>query len=93
MTDQQQQTEAAGCLSAVDRLVGRIRVTYRSDVVGSGVFWEGPPIGIPGIRNFVARDLAERVAADGKSRTDGMWMVDAVPNVKLTGGRDDATAK
>ncbi|MBU1655141.1 MAG: hypothetical protein KJ558_10015 [Gammaproteobacteria bacterium] len=67
---------------AADRFSGRIRVTYQSDVVGSGVFWEGDPIGIPGIRNLCARDLAVAVSRDGVSRRDGMWRAEVVPDAE-----------
>jgi hypothetical protein len=50
-----------------------IRVETESDVLGNGVFWEGPTSRISEIRNIPARKLAHLVATDGKSRSAGMW--------------------
>lgn len=52
-----------------------IRVETESDVLGNGVFWEGPACRVSEIRNIPARNLARLVAADGKSRSAGMWRV------------------
>ncbi len=58
-----------------------IRVETKSDVLGNGVFWEGPTSRVSEIRNIPARKLAHLVAADGKSRSAGMW------RVSVTSGR------
>lgn len=50
-----------------------IVVTYNSEVLGSGEFWRGPEDALRNIRNIPARRLAEKVAADGKTRSVGMW--------------------
>lgn len=53
--------------------LGVIRVTYRNDLLGSGVFWEGPADRIGDCRNIPARMLAEHVAANGGKKSSGMW--------------------
>lgn len=52
-----------------------IEVTYDSEILGSGVFWEGTPDKIHEIRNIPARNLAQKVVNDGETRTSGMWTV------------------
>jgi hypothetical protein len=54
----------------------QVRVSYDSEVLGSGVFWVGAPAEISKIRNIPARRLAERVVKDGVARKDGMWQVE-----------------
>lgn len=53
----------------------RIVVEYENEILGSGVFWEGPAENINEIRNTPARRVAETVAKDGETRTVGMWAV------------------
>jgi hypothetical protein len=55
-----------------------IRVETASDVLGNGVFWEGPASRVNEIRNIPARKLAHLVATDGKPRASGMWRVSAM---------------
>jgi len=55
-----------------------IRVETKSDVLGDGVFWEGPTSRVMEIRNIPARRLALLVATDGKPRASGMWRVSAM---------------
>jgi hypothetical protein len=55
-----------------------IKVIYNNDILGKDIFWEGDSRDIGQIRNIVARDLAVRVATDGKTRTSGMWKVSEV---------------
>jgi hypothetical protein len=57
--------------TASDELV----VHFKSEVLGAGEFWRGPPSRIHEIRNVVARELAAHVAEDGRRRQDGMWIV------------------
>lgn len=52
-----------------------IVVTYDNEVLGSGEHWRGDAADIEAIRSRVARWLAEGVAKDGQTRTDGMWTV------------------
>lgn len=52
-----------------------IVVRTDSPVLGQGIFWQGPDGDIEGIRNIVARDLAEDVAMDHVTRRQGMWVV------------------
>jgi hypothetical protein len=52
-----------------------IEVSFKSDILGSGVFWEGSEKQISEIRNIPARMMAEQVVADGEERKDGMWTV------------------
>lgn len=52
-----------------------LRVEYQSEVLGGGVFWQGPVSEISKIRNIPARQTAALVARDGKSRVAGMWRV------------------
>lgn len=51
-------------------------VTYQSEVLGNGQFWQGRVDEIEEIRNIPARDIAREVAKDGKTRTIGMWKVE-----------------
>jgi hypothetical protein len=53
----------------------KIKVEVKNEILGDSVFWEGDISDISKIRNIPARMLAERVAADGKTRKDGMWVV------------------
>lgn len=53
----------------------RIIVTYKSEVLGQGIFWEGPSVRINEIRNIPARELAKEVIKDGQPRQVGMWSV------------------
>lgn len=53
----------------------RLRVEYRSEILGHKTFWEGESDDIGSIRNFPARETARKVAQDGKSRKCGMWYV------------------
>jgi len=59
----------------------KIRVEVKNDILGNSVFWEGDSSDIKQIRNTPARMLAEKVAADGKTRKDGMWVVSAIEGV------------
>jgi len=61
------------------RLEGKpmIRVEVKNEILGDSVFWEGPAEKIEEIRNYPARDIARKVAQDGKPRKDGMWVVSA----------------
>lgn len=55
-------------------IVNRIvRVTYESDVIGSGVFFEGVVDDKAKIANVVAAGIARQTAADGLPRKAGMW--------------------
>ena len=53
----------------------KIKVEVKNEILGNSVFWEGAASDISKIRNIPARILAERVAVDGKTRKDGMWVV------------------
>lgn len=55
----------------------KIKVEYKSEVLGDGVVWEGDSKNINQIINIPARQLAYRVAKDGVSRKVGMWIVTA----------------
>jgi hypothetical protein len=55
-----------------------VRVSYNSEVLGKGIFWEGPSSKINLIRNIPARMVAEEVVKDGKTRETGMWKVEVV---------------
>lgn len=59
--------------------LGRIRVEYKSEVLGDGVFWEGPATAVAEIHNIPARQTAQMVAKDGKARVYGMWHVSMLP--------------
>ena len=59
-----------------------IEVNYKSDILGSGVFWSGQEELIKEIRNIPARLLAEKVVVDGKERKDGMWTVKQINNTQ-----------
>lgn len=62
-------------------LLGVIRVTYDSEVLGSGVFWEGRADDIKEMRNIPARMLATRVAKHGGKEQLGMWTAELLlPN-------------
>ncbi len=52
-----------------------IKVIYNNDILGKDIFWEGDSRDINKIRNIVAQNLANKVAIDGKTRSDGMWTV------------------
>lgn len=52
-----------------------IEVSYKSDVIGSGIFWSGPVGAISLIKNDVARQMARTVALSGKTVNYGMWEV------------------
>jgi len=53
----------------------QIRVEIKNEILGDSVFWEGDIKGICQIRNIVAKNLAEKVAQDGRARKSGMWRV------------------
>lgn len=55
--------------------IARLQVTYCSEVLGNGVFWEGPPDRIEEIHNVVAQDLAQRVLRSQRPQATGMWRV------------------
>lgn len=56
----------------------KIRVTYASEVLGSGTFWEGDALNIDLINNLPAKQVAHHVANDQIPRTFGMWRVTAL---------------
>lgn len=56
----------------------KIRVEYKSDILGANVFWEGSANNIEEIRNIPAKMQARHVARDQKTRTIGMWTVSAI---------------
>ena len=58
-----------------------IVVEYESDVLGSGVFWQGPEEQINEIHNIPARKTAELVVLDGLTRSCGMWTVRQWPSI------------
>lgn len=60
----------------------KIIVEVKNEILGDHVFWTGDEHGIATIRNMVAKQLAEKVSQDGKSRSDGMWYVRADPDIK-----------
>lgn len=55
-----------------------IRVSYTSEILGSGTFWEGEDNSVKEIRNISARKLAKKVVMDGETRELGMWKVEKV---------------
>jgi hypothetical protein len=67
------------CGSDSSAVLGRIRVEYKSEVLGDGVFWEGPATAVAEIHNIPARETAQMVAEDGKARAYGMWHVSMLP--------------
>lgn len=54
-----------------------IKVEFKNEILGDGVFWHGPVDQIDRIRNIPARETAKLVAKDGKKRVSGMWHVSA----------------
>ena len=73
---QNQMTFAAKTMQPI---VGRrVRVRYRSSVLGEGVFWEGVVDESTQIHNIVADRLAKHTASDGRSRSEGMWRSEVV---------------
>jgi hypothetical protein len=53
-----------------------VTVSYKSEILGEGIFWKGPEKDIKQIRNIPARRMAELVVVDGKTRNSGMWQVE-----------------
>lgn len=53
----------------------KIKVEVQNAILGDSVFWEGDGADIAQIRNIPARQLAEQVVADGRTRKSGMWIV------------------
>ena len=51
----------------------RVRVTYESDVLGSGVFFDDYVDAATAIHNVVAESIAKQTAEDGLPRKAGMW--------------------
>ena len=56
----------------------KIRVEIKNDIMGDSVFWEGDSKHIMSIRNIPARNLAQDVITDGKTRKQGMWVVSEI---------------
>jgi hypothetical protein len=61
--------------SAVASEPKHILVEFKSEVLGAGVFWQGPASDIEQIHNIPARETARLVVRDGKPRVCGMWHV------------------
>lgn len=58
----------------VDAVVRRrVRVTYESDVLGDGVFFDDYVDERTTLRNVVAELIAKQTAEDGLPRKVGMW--------------------
>ena len=55
----------------------KIKVEYKNDILGNGLFWEGDSSEIATIRNYPAKLLAREVVKDGATRKSGMWIVSA----------------
>lgn len=55
-----------------------ITVSYKSDVFGSGVFWQGKDEDVNQIRNIPARKMAQELISAKlvDTITNGMWMVE-----------------
>lgn len=58
----------------------RVRVLYDSDLLGSGVFFDGIVTPETTLRNVVAESLARQTAEDGQPRRAGMWHSAVVAN-------------
>ena len=56
----------------------KIKVEVKNNILGDHVFWEGDSKDIADIRNIPARQLAEKVREDGKTRKTGMWIVSVI---------------
>lgn len=56
----------------------RIRVSFKNDILGTGVFWEGSEL--DQISNVVARELAEEVRDNPgvEIASCGMWTAEKV---------------
>jgi hypothetical protein len=50
-----------------------VTVSYSSEVLGSGIFWEGEEKDLSNCRNYPAQALARSCFKDGKTHTGGMW--------------------
>ena len=56
----------------------RIKVEVKNDLIGDSIFWEGDSENIFEIKNSLARQLAQQVIIDGKTRRLGMWVVSEI---------------
>jgi hypothetical protein len=58
-----------------------VQVRYKSEILGSGVFWEGTKDGADEIGNVVAYTLALMAFRDGGEHTRGIWTASPVTHV------------
>jgi hypothetical protein len=67
----------------------KIRVEVKNELLGDSVFWEGDSDDINLIKNYPARDLARRVAVDGKTRKYKMWHISQVKELCECGNESE----
>jgi hypothetical protein len=58
--------------------MSQVRVTYESEVLGNGTFWQGDEKEIAAIRNIPARICAEAVVKERTPKKIGMWRVEII---------------
>lgn len=60
----------------------KVKVEYKSDVLGKDIFWEGDPNDYMQIENYSVRRLVRLVARDEKTHKCGMWTASVVKEDK-----------
>lgn len=67
-------TEKTAVTAPVDAVVRRrVRVSYESEILGTGVFFDDYVDNRTKIKNVVAESIAKQTAEDGLPRNVGMW--------------------
>lgn len=56
----------------------QVRITYSSDVLGTGIFWTGSERDVESVRNIPARILAIKAFKTGYPQKLGMWQADII---------------
>jgi len=56
----------------------KIKIEYKNEILGSGVFWEGDSKNIEDIPNYPARIAALRAIKLNKTYRFGMWIASII---------------